>query len=128
MIKAAGVILCEIFICLLLKKYNPEYAILTEIAAAVVLFFLVSTEIKNSVGTFGDMFNRSGLSSGYIKVLFRVAGIALTASFAADLCRDAGENATAVNAEFTGKVLMIAAALPVLEELIGIISKMVENI
>lgn len=120
--------MCEVFVYLLLKKYSPEYALLSEIVSAVVLFFLISSEIKNAVGTFGDMFNSSGLNSGYIKILFRVAGISLTASFAAELCRDAGENATAVNAEFTGKVLIIAAALPVLEELMEIISKMVENI
>lgn len=127
-IKVAGIVLCEVFIGLLLKKYSPEYVVLSQLAAVVILFFLISSEINNTVSVFESLFMKTGLPAAYINILFRTAGIAIIVTFASQLCRDAGDNTTAINAEFTGRVLIIACVIPVLRDLTELITQLVEKV
>ena len=54
-------------------------------------------------------------------LLFEVAGISLLMDFAAQTCRDAGEEGLAMKAELAGRVMLLTLALPSLQSLLGLI-------
>lgn len=49
----------------------------------------------------------------------QIAGLSLLLDFAAQTCRDAQEEALALKVEFTGRVLLLSSALPVLQALLS---------
>ena len=128
MLKIAGVIFCEILIYALLKQYKPEFAVISEAAAMVIVFFMLGNEVRDSLGVFSSFMNAGSVSSEYIAVLVKVLGIALVTQFASDMCRDSGETALASKIEFAGKVIITAASIPVIKGFTGFVASLVENV
>ena len=61
-----------------------------------------------------------------IAAVVKITGIAYTAQFSADICRDAGESAVASRIELAGRLMMLLAALPMVlsavEAICGLVS------
>lgn len=127
-VKIAGTVLCELLLCALLKKYRPEFVLIAEIACTAVLFCFIADELRDTVSSFSGMLGNAGLEESCISVLCKAAAIALAARFISELCRDCGENALAVKTEFSGKILILACALPLLEDMIGMVTDMIGKI
>ncbi len=122
MLKVAGVLLCEILVYALLKQYKPEFAVISEMASATVLIFMLGDEIRDALSVFHMFFEKTGVSEEYIAVLIKVLGISLVTQFASDMCKDAGEGALASKVEFAGKVVITAAAVPVIKGFTGFVA------
>lgn len=127
-LKIAGVVLCEITVYIILRQYKPEFALLSQAASVVIILFMLTDEIKKAVESFSLFFGFLSSAEEYISVLLKILGISLVTQFTADMCRDSGESALASKVEFAGKVIIVAAALPVIEGLTGLITRMVENV
>ena len=112
----------------LLKTYKPEYAALSQAATAAALLFLISGELKNVTAFFAESLGNSGMDLSFSGVLFRVLGVALITQFSADTARDNGQQGLAQAVEFTGKVLIVALALPVLKAVLQMIAEFSENL
>lgn len=128
MLKIAGLVICGILIYILLKQYRPEFAVISELVCGCLLLWLVADELREVLGAFSSVFSQGGVSSEYLAVLIKIAGVALISQFAADSCRDAGENALALKVEFAGKIIITAAALPVFKGVLGLITGLMEKI
>lgn len=128
MLRIAGVILCEIIVYTLLKQYKPEYAVISEIASVVIVFFLLGEEIGDALGVFDSFLSKGSIPPEYIKVLIKVLGIALVTQFTADMCRDSGESALASKVEFAGKVIITATSIPVIKGFTGLVAQLVGNV
>ena len=127
-LKVAGVIICEILIYTLLKQVRPEFAVLSEAAAACVLIFMLGDQLKTSLSAFDGLFEGTGLSGGYISVLIKVLGISLVTQFSSDMCRDAGESALASKVEFAGKIMITAASVPVIQTFTETVARVVGSV
>ena len=66
------------------------------------------------VRTLTDITARTNAGPVYFSTVLKVVGIAYLAGFGAEVCRDAGERATAGKLELAGKVIILITALPVL--------------
>ena len=53
-----------------------------------------------------------------MKQLLRVCGVSLLMDFAAQTCRDAGENGLAMKVELAGRITLIALSLPFMQALL----------
>lgn len=78
-------------------------------------------KISSVVMAFGNMAAESGVEPFYFGVIFKVLAISYVADFGAAICRDAGEELMATRVELAGKVLIIASALPVIQEVLLVI-------
>lgn len=123
MLKITGIVVCELMIFLLLKQYKPEYTIAAEIAGGAVLLFAVSDELEQVLDLFNGMMLEAGIESEYLSVLIKALGTALAVQFTADLCRDAGDGASASKIEFAGKVIIAASSIPLLQGVVGLITE-----
>ena len=106
---------------LLLRRSNPEIALVLGAAGAAALFLAALPALSEITDFFEDILP-SGAAAEVFPPLMRVAGIAVLSRMGAELCRDAAEGAMAVKLELLGGVLAFAAAMPVfrlLAELLG---------
>ena len=91
----------------LIKQYAPSYSSLAQIAALVAVLTLGMTFIKDALSSALELMNVSALQSEYIFLLIKALGIAVTAKFAADACRDSGSSSLAGAVELAAKAAIL---------------------
>ena len=116
------------FLCVLLRRYNSEYAVCCGVCGGIILIVLASGEIYSLFSVFYDMAERSGIDSQFISIVLKITGIAYIGQFSAELCRDAGEAAIAANVELCAKVLIMVVGMPIITELFSVISSVTDVI
>lgn len=104
----------------LLKKYNPEIAMLTTLITGIIIFSAVLSALSPAI----ELLNRfSTLTPGVsdnISILLKSIGICYICQFSADSCRDSGQSALAGKIELAGKVAVVLLCLPLLEEIVNL--------
>lgn len=127
MIKIIGVSIVSAVLYIVVKKYSPEYSILIEAAAILLILWSVYPYLCDIIDFFSEYSCSVSINAEYMKIVIKALGIAVLTQFAADICKDSGENALASKVEFAGKLLVTAMSLPIakaiLELAAGIINK-----
>ncbi len=106
----------------LIKQYAPSYSSLAQIAALVAVLTLGMTFIKDALSSTLELMNVSALQSEYIFLLIKALGIAVTAKFAADACRDSGSSSLAGAVELAAKAAILVLTMPMLKALAAAVS------
>ena len=109
----------------LLKKENPQIAMLTAATTGILIFLMLCSPLGELISLLRETAEQAGVGEGYFGIVLKVIGIAYLTQFGAQLCADAGESAIAAKIELAGKVLMMAAAAPVLTGLMETVIELV---
>ena len=109
----------------LLKKENPQMAMLVAAMTSVLIFGMVCTPLGTLIVMLKTTAEEAGVGTHYLGVVLKVIGIAYLTQFGAQLCADAGEGAIAAKIELAGKILMMTAAAPVLTGLLEMVMGLV---
>lgn len=113
------------FLAMLLKKENPQFALLVAMITGILLFLGIFTPLHEILNMLHDMADTAGVSEMYFGIVLKVIGIAYLSQFGAQLCTDAGESAIAAKIELAGKVLIMAVSAPVLKGLLDVVLSLV---
>ena len=89
------------------------------IAAGTLAALAITPHLREIVNGMAALAAAGGVQDGYMSQLLKVAGISLLMDFAAQTCRDAGEDGLAMKVELVGRVMLIALALPVMQALLS---------
>ena len=113
--KAAAAALFSAVMTLLLKKQNPEGALL--LGALTALAILTSS--LGASGGFRELRETTGKLLGddaeiLIGPVMKCLSIAIITRLAADLCRDASQQAAASSVELAGTVCAVSTVMPLL--------------
>lgn len=111
--------LAGVLLLFLLKSWKSELSPLIRSAILLSLFSFALVRASPLFSFVLTLADRYGLGTE-LSLLLRGAGIALAASLAAGLCREAGEGGIADGLEFFGKVELLLLSLPVLAELLSL--------
>ncbi len=114
-IGAICVIAC---ISIILKKYAKEYSLLVNIFLGIIVIFYLSSRLMPIFRQIESLINLAKVPEKYVSILFKSLGICFASQFAADCCRDVGENSLASKIETIGKVSILATSVPLFEEII----------
>ena len=109
----------------LLKKENPQIAMLVAVVTGILIFLMLCTPLGNLLVLLRKTAEQAGVGEGYFSVVLKVIGIAYLTQFGAQLCADAGDGAIASKIELAGKVLMMTVAAPVLTGLLEMVMGLV---
>ena len=111
----AAVCLLSSVLAVLLKKSNPEMALLLTGAAAFMGLIPLSRSVEEITAFLREMVTMGGLLPELFSPLLKTAAIALISRISSDLCRDAGESAMASLVETAGAFGAILVSLPLME-------------
>ena len=121
--KILGFIFIAAALCIILKSYKTEYALVLAVCSALVVLTLIIKNITAPLNLIKDKISESGIDSSYFKVAVKALGIGYITSFIAEACRDAGQNSLALKAELAGKcaifILSVPLILSILETALG---------
>lgn len=116
---AAGVL--SAVLAITVKRQSPEIALMITITACVLIFFMILPALTEAVGILSRVGQLLNGGMKYVALALKVTGIAYMAELGAGVCADAGETAIASRIELGGRVLILAAATPVVLELVNLI-------
>lgn len=102
----------------LLKKYNPEIAMLTATITGIIIFAVILSSMSPAIELLKRLSTLAGAAGDNIGILLKSIGICYICQFSADSCRDAGQGALAGKIELAGKIAVVLLCLPVLEKII----------
>ena len=114
-VKVTAVCLLGALLAALLKKSNPELALLLAVAACVIVLAVVIKGLDEIFAFLDEIVTWGGLSADIFSPLWKTVGIALVTRVGTELCKDAGENAMASLVEMTGAFGAVLVAIPLFQ-------------
>lgn len=109
-ISILGIVLAVFIV--FIRNIRPEYTIVVSVAGIGIILLSIMSELGgllNSMKRFLSIYNIDG---NYIEIILKVCGISFVCSFAAETCRDSGCAAVAATVETTGRIFVVATAMP----------------
>ena len=125
MIKVVGIILTALIINIVLKNYSKEFTFLINIVCTIIIFTLISKDLKGIVDRLTSISNEISVLLPYIKIMLKILGISMIAQLLSDLCRDNGENTLANQTELSAKIILVTA-LPLFTTIMDIMIGMLK--
>lgn len=122
MIHIIGISVAALIFGLFLRQHNKTVSLILIIFACVAVFFESATSLTEIINTLTEMAGGLGETSAYLKIMFKVLGIALITQIISDLCRDCGESALAGQTEVAAKIIIVSLILPLLQAVIKVIT------
>ncbi len=111
-------IVCAV-VCLILRQVRPEVLPFAEVASVIVIAAMLFERLKEAIDYLNDLIgNVSIINDGYIFILVKVLAVAVVSKTGADICRDCGNSALAVNLELAGKVVIFVMCFPFLKTVV----------
>ncbi|MCI5734889.1 MAG: stage III sporulation AC/AD family protein [Eubacterium sp.] len=126
MIKVVGIILTALIINIVLKNYSREFTLFVNIVCAVIIFTLISNDLKGIVDKLTSISSKVSILSPYIKIMLKILGISMIAQLLSDLCRDNGENTLANQTELSAKIIILVTSLPLFTTIMDIMLGMLK--
>ena len=124
MVKVVFIGLVAVFAVLLLKMGKPEFAMAVSLAACVLILLFAGGTLMTVIGDLRKLFSYVSLPDGYLKILFKILGVAYLAEFGSALCKDAGQSAVGGQIELVGKLTILAISMPVVTSLFETIGRL----
>lgn len=117
-LRMAGMSMASAVAVILLRRMRPEMGLTAALAAGILLLTMALPMVAQVIGGITSIAQTGGVKSSYLTQLLKVAGISLLMDFAAQTCRDAGEEGLAMKTELAGRVMLLTLALPAMQTLL----------
>lgn len=117
-LRMAGFSMASAVTVLLLRRMRPEMGLAAAITAGLMLLLMVLPLLSQIVEGISGIARAGGVKGGYLTQLLKVAGISLLMDFAAQTCRDAGEDGLAMKTELAGRIMLLTLALSPMQTLL----------
>jgi len=116
--RMAGFSMASAVAVILLRRMRPEIGMTAAVAAGLLLLGMALPLLGQVIGGVTSLVQLSGIKEIYLNQLLKVAGISLLMDFAAQTCRDAGEEGLALKTELAGRIMLLTLALPAMQTLL----------
>lgn len=122
MIHIIGISAVALIFGLFLRQHNKTVSLILIIFACIAVFLESVSYLTDIIDTLSGMVSGLKETSAYLKIMFKVLGIALITQIISDLCRDCGESALAGQTEVAAKIFIVALILPLLQAVVKVIT------
>ena len=103
-------------------KDHNEYGIYLGIVGCIIISLYVLKKVGVVIDTIDQLKRYIYLDVAYIEILIKIIGITYVAEFASQICDDAGYGGISKQIEVGGKFTILAISMPVLVNLLNIVS------
>lgn len=123
--KASAVALLSAVVSLLLKKQNPEAALLLGVLTAVGILIAAMGLLNGLWELRVQVQHILGDSEMLIAPIMKCLAIAIVTRIAAELCKDSAQNAASAAVELAGTVCAVTTVMPLLMSVLKMIGGLV---
>lgn len=113
-LKVVSFIFVALFLYLFFKDKRSDLSVLIMLAAGVIVFIFCLSQISEIINFLKTISEKAGIDIVYLGIVLKILAIAYIASFASEICKDAGAGSLASKVEFAGKIFILVLAIPIL--------------
>lgn len=113
-VKIVSFALVALLVVTLVKNDRKDIALLISLVAGIIIFMFMISRLTVIVNFLQSLSNKANIDIVYLDTVFKILGIAYLTSFCSEICKDAGESSIASKVEFSGKILILTLAIPIL--------------
>ncbi|AYE35639.1 stage III sporulation protein AD [Clostridium septicum] len=113
-IKIVSFAFIGLFLFMIFKDRRSDVAVLISVAVGVTIFLFIAGQLSNVIYFVNDIAEKANIDMIYIGIVLKILAIAYLTSFCSEICKDAGASSIASKVEFSGKILILALAIPIL--------------
>lgn len=113
-IKVISFVLVALFLYLFFKDKRSDISVLLMLAAGILVFIFCIDQITEIINFLKNISEKAGIDVVYLGIVLKILAIAYLASFASEICKDAGASSLASKVEFAGKIFILVLAIPIL--------------
>ena len=125
-IQITAVCILVALLILLIRRSNPENALLLSLAVSILSFLFLAGCLREILDFLNTLAKSAGISSALLIPLYKVLGIGLVVRLGSALCRDAGEAALSSVIETAGAVCGLLAALPLFQTVLNLLLELMQ--
>ena len=124
-VKVIGVGLIGALVAGLLRQEKSELYIFAVIASGALILIIILSSLTDVIGEFGLLVGKSGVDESLFAGVLKILGVGYITEYAASICNDYGVSSISNKIQLAGKVTIFFMTLPVLSNLVGVISSMI---
>ena len=109
---------------LLLKETKPELSFAVTVTGSIILLLFAFELFRGSISIFNRIAETTGIKSSMVKIILKMVGIGYLVEFSAGILNDFGQNSVAAKLVFCGKAVVLILAIPILESVLSLVSKL----
>ncbi len=119
-----GLAVVAAILCTVLVRCYPEYAAGVAVLTGVVILIAVCGAVSPIVAFMQRLAKLAMLKEEYLAAAVKILGLSWISALGGDICRDIGQTALASKVELAGRIAIILAVLPMLENLLSFAENM----
>jgi stage III sporulation protein AD len=113
-LKIVAFVFIALFLSLFFKDKRSDLNMLILLAASIIIFIFCITQIGQIIEFVRLLADKAGVDTVYIGIILKILSIAYLASFASEICKDAGASSLGSKVDFVGKIFILVLAIPIL--------------
>lgn len=125
MLAVAGAAVTAATAVVLLKQYKPEFSASVSLIAGIAIFMASLAAAVPIFKIISVLFDESGVTSEYGRILFKCLGLCFITQLAADTCRDCNASSIASKVETAGRIAMLAEASPLFIQIFKTVKQLI---
>ncbi|HCU56279.1 MAG TPA: hypothetical protein DIC18_02970 [Clostridiales bacterium] len=123
-VKVVGVGLIGALVAGMLRQEKSELYIVAVIAGSALILVIVLSSLTEVITQFGILVGKSGVDESLFAGVLKIIGVGYITEYAAALCTDFGITSIANKMQLAGKVAIFFMTMPILTNLVNVISAM----
>lgn len=123
-VKVVGVGLIGALIAGLLRQEKSELFIFAVIATGALILIILLSSLTEVIKEFGLLVGKSGVDESLFAGVLKIIGVGYITEYASAICVDQGVSSIANKLQLAGKVAIFFMTLPILTNLVDVISSM----
>ncbi|AWK52396.1 MAG TPA: stage III sporulation protein AD [Clostridium sp.] len=113
-VKIVAIAYITLFIMLLFRQSKNELNTLLTLTAGALILLIIIEPLKEIIDFLIEITDKANIDTVYIGIVLKILAIAYIASFSSALCKDANADSLAAQIDFSGKIMILVLAIPIL--------------
>ena len=127
-LKVIASILITVIMALMLSKQNQEISLLLTLCVSCLVIAIMVSYLQPIINFAERLIAIGNLNKELLALLFRVVGVCLLSQITGFVCADAGNQTLNKVLQIMTSVIILYISLPMLEELVSLIEKVMGDI
>jgi len=123
-VRVIGVGLIGALVAGLLREEKSELYIFAVIACGALILIILLSSLTEVISEFGMLIGQSGVDESLFAGILKIIGIGYITEYASSVCSDYGMSSIGNKLQLAGKVAIFFMTMPILSNLVGVISSM----
>ncbi|NCC87223.1 MAG: hypothetical protein EOM05_05080 [Clostridia bacterium] len=126
-LKIASTAIILTILCLVVKQYKPEYAVIMQIGSFGVIAFFIMSSLGELLGMAKDIANISQVNIEFMALLVKALGVAIVTQIATEICNDSSNRTMAFGVELAGRIIILSMCIPMIKAVAEIATQIIKG-